>query len=439
MVKMLIDYILLLMPLISIIFYKYDNYSSFIAGLISMILLLFLRDSSNIFFIDSVSKIFIFMILSIYIASSIYGIKYIKKYAFFISYNNYFALNSLFTFTMLFTVMINNYGFMWVGIEGTTISSALMVITEGTEAAKEATWRYIVIVSAGISIAFIGIILIYYSFHSLTVSYLINSNKNNTLIALAVGISLIGFGTKAGIFPMHAWLPDAHSEGPAPTSAMFSGVLLPVALYVIYRIYEIDRLKMLFIIFSMVSLGFAAIFLSYQTRYKRMFAYSTMENMSIALLGISIGGYAFIGAIILLLAHSFGKAGAFFSSGDVLYYTEKKNIFDVNSIYKNNKMLGISLLLSSLAVTGTPPFGTFIGEFLIIYGIFKSGLWFLAIPLIIFIFIAFVSVNMNITKMILGNERHDFYIPGTMIYSSLAMPVISLIIGIYLVVYHALL
>ncbi|SMD30277.1 hydrogenase 4 subunit F [Picrophilus oshimae] len=438
-VEMIIDIILMLMPLISIIFYKYNNYSSFASGIIAMFLLLFIKNSENIFLIDSTSRIFIFMILAIYTASSIYGTKYIKKYASFISYNTYFLLNSLFAFTMLFTVMINNYGFMWVGIEGTTISSALMVITEGTETAKEATWRYIIIVSAGISIAFIAIILIYYSFHTLTVSLIINENKKSILIALAVALSLIGFGTKAGIFPMHSWLPDAHSEAPAPTSAMFSGVLLPVALYVVYRIYEIDRLRMLFIIFSITSMGFAAIFLSYQTRYKRMFAYSTMENMSMALLGIALGGYAFLGAIILLLAHSFGKAGAFFSSGNILYYSDKKSIFDINSIYKNNKVLGISLLLSSLAVTGTPPFGTFIGEFLIIYGIFKSGLWYLAIPVIIFIFMAFVSINMNVTGMMLGDENHDIKIPKIMLYTSLIMPVISLIIGLYLVVYHEIL
>ncbi len=163
---------------------------------------------------------------------------------------------------------------------------------------------------------------------------------------------------------MHTWLPDAHSEGPAPVSAMFSGVLLPTALYVLYRIYEIYPMPEIFVWAGTVSVLFAALFLTYQHNYKRMFAYSTMENMNMALIGIGTGTYAgLVGSLVLLLAHSFGKAGAFYSTGEIMKISGTKDINNISGFMKN-KIVSSSLLISSFAVTGTPPYGTFLENFL---------------------------------------------------------------------------
>ncbi|EQD41714.1 hydrogenase 4 subunit F, partial [mine drainage metagenome] len=214
--------------------------------------------------------VFIFMITSIYLLSSIYSLKYISdRNATGVKQPTYYLLMNLFAISMLFSAQVNNYGLMWVGIEATTISSALLIMTEKSEESLEATWRYIILVSAGVTFAFISVILIYYSFGTLTVSTILDAGTRNTLfVRVAVSIALVGFGTKIGVFPVHTWLPDAHSEAPSPISAMFSGVLLPTALYVLYRIFQIDPLTPIFIWFGTFSIVAASLFLGYQAKYK---------------------------------------------------------------------------------------------------------------------------------------------------------------------------
>ncbi|MEM4086623.1 MAG: proton-conducting transporter membrane subunit, partial [Saccharolobus sp.] len=131
---------------------------------------------------------------------------------------------------MIFSIIINNYGLMWVGVELTTVTSALLITTEFSETSLESTWRYIIVVSAGVTIALFSVILIYSQYHTLTITQILSQKTDNLVIRAAVGLALIGFGTKVGVFPMYTWLPDAHSEAPSPVSALFSGVLLPVAL-----------------------------------------------------------------------------------------------------------------------------------------------------------------------------------------------------------------
>jgi hydrogenase-4 component F len=354
-----------------------------------------------------------------------------------ISEPTYYLLLNLFTVSMLFSLEVNNYGLMWVGIEATTISSALLLITEKTETSLEATWRYIVIVSAGVTFAFISIILIYYTLGTLSVSAAISSHVHSRIMVLAVSLALIGFGTKVGVFPVHTWLPDAHSEAPSPVSAMFSGVLLPTALYVLYRVYEIEPVRDLYVWFAVISIVAASIFLGYQVRYKRMFAYSTMENMNLALLGIAAGGpLGITGALLLLLSHSFGKAGAFYSSGNVLRFTGKKKIAEISGMGTSMPYTSASLLMSSLAVTGAPPFGTFFGEFLILADILSLHMYAQFIIVIIFLAAAFISMNYNVTGMIFSGNQPNVEKDRLMPALSMLSAVLPLFIGIfYLVVY----
>ncbi len=441
---MIINILILIIPLIASIFYKKIKTSSIIVSIIEMfllILLYFSKTYNGFFFVDNISFIFILMVDSIYLLSLLYSKKYvhsIKNKG--ISENFYYLLMNFFYVSMVFALMVNNYGFMWVGIETTTISSALLLITEKSDTSLEATWRYIIIVSAGVTFAFISVILIYYSFHTLTVTAIIYSKAKDTIaVRLAVGIALVGFGTKVGVFPMHTWLPDAHSEAPAPVSAMFSGVLLPVALYVLYRIYEIFPMRELFVWAGTVSVLFAALFLGYQKNYKRMFAYSTMENMNIALIGLSTFTYiGLIGALLLLLSHSFGKAGAFYSSGNIYKMSDTKDINSIKGLI-NNKMSSASLLLSSFAVTGTPPYGTFFGEFLILYSVFSIHFYAQFIIIVLSLFLAFVSISFNVSKMIFkGKSDYSENNVNTLI--PLIAAIISIAVGvIFLVVYNEIL
>lgn len=398
----------------------------------------FIRPQVGFFFIQNSTMVFIVMVLAVYLLSTLYSTRYLKGVEVMgISEPTYYLLLNLFTVSMLFSLEVNNYGLMWVGIEATTISSALLLITEKTETSLEATWRYIVIVSAGVTFAFISIILIYYTLGTLSVSAAIASHVHSRIMVLAVSLALIGFGTKVGVFPVHTWLPDAHSEAPSPVSAMFSGVLLPTALYVLYRVYEIEPVRDLYVWFAVISIVAASIFLGYQVRYKRMFAYSTMENMNLALLGIAAGGpLGITGALLLLLSHSFGKAGAFYSSGNVLRFTGKKKIAEISGMSTSMPYTSASLLMSSLAVTGAPPFGTFFGEFLILADILSLHMYAQFIIVIIFLAAAFISMNYNVTGMIFSGNQPNVEKDRLMPALSMLSAVLPLFIGIfYLVVY----
>ncbi len=389
------------------------------------------------FYVDFTTWVFIIMVTSVHFLSQVYARSYFSKHKIGIGDNLFYLLMGLFTTSMLFSLEINNLGLMWVGIEATTISSALLLMAEKSETSREATWRYIVIVSAGVTFAFISIILIYYSLGTLQLSSILAMKVVPSLtLNVAVAIALIGFGTKVGVFPVHTWLPDAHSEAPSPISAMFSGVLLPTALYVLYRIYQIDPLRDMFVWAGVISVIAASLFLGYQTRYKRMFAYSTMENMNLALIGLAVGGpYGLFGALLLLISHSFGKAGAFYSSGSILRYTGEKKIEGVHGLRKSMPGASSALLMSSFAVTGTPPFGTFFGEFLIFYALFSIHYYVQLVLLLFFIMAAFISVNYNVTRMVfLGdgekNGDEDPVMSGIAILSS----AIPLLIGVIYVV-----
>jgi hydrogenase-4 component F len=441
---MIYEILILIVPLIALIFFKRIKDASLAGAIIEMGLLVplyFAMSASGFFFVDKITYVFILMVSTVYLMSLVYSRKYvhnIKNKG--ISENVYYMLMGFFYVAMEFALMVNNYGFMWVGIETTTISSALLLVTEKSDISLEATWRYIIIVSAGVTFAFISVILIYYSFGTLTITTILSYGIRDTIaIRLAVGIALVGFGTKVGVFPVHTWLPDAHSEAPAPVSAMFSGVLLPVALYVLYRIYEIFPMRELFIWAGTISVLFAAIFLGYQKNYKRMFAYSTMENMNIALIGLSTFTVeGLIGSLLLLLAHSFGKAGAFYSSGNIYEMSGTKSINGVSGLIRN-RASSASLLLSSFAVTGTPPFGTFFGEFLILYSVLSIHFYAQFAIIVLSLFLAFVSINFNVSKMIFRGKS-EYSESGINTALPLIAAIISIFIGVvFLVVYHEIL
>ena len=207
---------------------------------------------------------------------------------------------------------------------------------------------------------------------------------------------------------MHTWLPDAHSQAPSEISAMFSGILLPVAVYCLYEFYSVTAVgpvQGIYLVFIFASLIFVALVMPSQTQTKRMFAYSTMENMSIALLGLITGGIGFLGAILILLSHAFGKSGAFYSSGNILEIYGTRNITMIQGMKKRMPYTSSTLILSSLAVTGAPPFATFIGEFLIIYQLISMGQIAAVIILVISLFIISLSIIYKVSTMIFdGNE-----------------------------------
>lgn len=372
---------------------------------LSVVYILFLPSHiQGVMYIDGLSKLLLLAIAMVYISTVLYSMAYLKhiKNPLFQSRLYYFLLN-IFATTMFFSVSLDNIGLIWVGIEATTVSSALLVATENDQVTIEAAWRYVIIVSTGLVISLIATTFIYGSSGTLSLRALTLHHPSNRVFLIGILLGLIGFGTKAGIFPMHTWLPDVHGKAPAPVSAIFSGVLLPVALYAMARlimIYPTAPVKIFTLVLGILTVVVAALMMTVQTNYKRMFAYSSMENMGMILIGCSLGGYGLLGAAIIILSHGLAKSAVFFLTGDILGTYDTTNMQQVRGLLQRLPRTAAALFLAAMAVTGAPPFAVFVGELYIFAALVAAYGWVLALTLMLFLAIAFIALNYRTGKML---------------------------------------
>jgi hydrogenase-4 component F len=345
---------------------------------------------------------------------------------------------NLFTFTMLFAVSTNNVGFMWIAIEATTITSAMLIPLHVTKASVEASWKYILIGSIGIALAFGGTVLGYFDFVNLggrdepalnwTVLMALAPRLHPPVIQLAFVFILIGYGTKAGLAPMHTWLPDAHSEAPAPLSAMMSGVLLAVALYAVIRWEAVVNAAVgtgftdgLFILLGVLSIVIAAFSLVIQRNYKRMLAYSSIEHTGLMCVGLALGPLGTFAAMLHLLNHTLAKSTMFFLAGRVLHRYRTTEIGGVSGLLTTMPWTGGLFAAGMLAVIGLPPFGLFISEFALFRAGFAAGRpWLMGLVLAL-LAVAFVSMIGHLNRMLYGAPA-----AGTAVGEGSAWPLVPL-------------
>jgi hydrogenase-4 component F len=326
---------------------------------------------------------------------------------------------NLFTFTMLFAVTTNNVGLMWVAIEATTITSAMLIALDVTKASVEASWKYVLLGSVGIALAFGGTVLAYFDFVSLagpqeaalnwTVLRASAPTLHPEVLELAFVFLLVGYGTKAGLAPMHTWLPDAHAEAPAPLSAMMSGVLLAVALYAIVRWRAVvvaavgsafpDRLL---VILGLLSLAIAAFSLVVQRNYKRMLAYSSIEHMGLMCVGLTLGPLGAMAAMLHLVNHTLAKSTMFLLAGRILHRYRTADIARVSGLLQVMPGTGWLFLAGGLALTGLPPFGLFVSEFALVRAGFAVGRPWLVGLVLLLLAVAFVGFVAQTNRMLYG-------------------------------------
>ena len=382
--------------------------ASFLA-LVFSIFLLFEPDSFTAFFyVDSLSKIFLLMISSVYLGVVIFSIGYLEhSHGHLVKSCQYFSLLDIFVGIMLFSVTLNNFGLFWVSIEGTTFATALLVASENDIAALEAAWRYIMIVSVGLTIGLVGTLFLYSSAHTLSITDLLSRQNQGSLFFLSGMLLVVGYGTKIGIFPMYTWLPDAHGKAPAPISAIFSAVLLPVSLYPLIRFFEVYQnpsLSKFAFVLGFLSVMTGSIMTLNQRLYKRLFAYSSVENMGLSLIGVSLGSYALFGTIVLIFTHAFAKSGVFMLTGNMLHELKTRKIEDVKGLIKIMPKTGLFLFFGALAVTGTPPFATFFGELLIVSKTINYYGWTVGFALFFFLVCGFLFINYRVINMVFNDE-----------------------------------
>lgn len=386
---------------------------------------------NEFFYIDSLSIVQLLIIASINIIVSIYSFNYIdseiKENIISLRRGKlfYFLFNSFVLF-MLFIAITNNIVAMWIGLEGTTLTTAFLIGFNINKSSLESAWKYVIICSIGIGIGLIGILIFVNSYSNqdssqvLNWSYLVVNSNPSSIYAIKIAFTLIfvGLGTKAGLAPMHTWLPDAHSEAPSPVSAMMSGVLLNLALYVILRFYIIikhvpglQNMKWLFIVFGAVSLIISSFSILSQLNYKRLLAYSSVENIGIIALGFGIGSkIAVFGAILHSLAHAFGKSLLFLTAGNMLNAYKTKRIDKINALIKTMPRNAIYLILGMLVITGAPPFPSFFSEYYIIVGAINNGNYVITTLLSFCLLLVFAGFLKVFIKIVYNTEPGVDYV-----------------------------
>lgn len=364
----------------------------------------------------------------------------------------YYGLFNLFLFTMLLVVTANNIIMMWVAVEATTLGSAFLVGIYGRRSSLEAAWKYIMICTVGVAFGLYGTVLVYSDAFNvmqipgsavLWTEIIKNAQAlDPVLIKMAFVFVLVGFGTKAGLFPMHAWLPDAHSEAPSPVSAMLSGVLLNCALLVVFRFATISNLVLgpefaqtIFIIFGMISVASAAFFMYVQRDIKRLLAYSSMENIGLIVLAFGIGGPAGVFAGLLqAVNHSLVKSLLFCTTGNILIKYHSRSLDQVKGMLQAIPVSGVLLMIGAMALIGIPPLNIFLSKFFIIttgLGAGHTWLMILCLLLLTVIFAAFFRV---IASALFG-EKPDSMVKGEANWLTLLPGAVLIILIVALGVY----
>ena len=386
---------------------------------------------------DALSVIFLLATCFLYAAVGVYSVGYLadeeravrsetaEQQALFARHSARFYLGlNAFAWSMICAPLVNGLALLWIAIEITTVVSALLVALDNTEGATEAAWKYVLIASSGLGIALLATIFMYYAgakalgqSYDLAFDPLISAAAQlpQTPVRLAFVLAVVGFGTKVGFFPVHTWLPDAHAEAPTPVSALLSGSLLAVSFYAILRYYQIATgtlgtrfPQIVLLVFGVLSLLLAALYLLEQRDIKRLLAYSSVEHMGILAIGISFGApIALSGVLLHVLAHAAAKGNAFMGAGVLVRKFGTKELSRMTRGIELLPWSGPLFLIAVLALSAMPPFGLFRSEFQIVTGGFAHGRNVLTAVLVCLVTLAFLGLSLATTRILFHPETDD--------------------------------
>jgi hydrogenase-4 component F len=372
--------------------------------------------------VDHLSLYHILLVDLVFLISSIYGTGYfeerIRGHAISLWWvKRYCMLWQAFHAILLLVLMSNNIGVMWVALEATTLVSAFLILSDTDVLSIEAMWKYLLVCSVGIVFAFMGTVLTVAAarnIHDGSSLYLFSQLSSHPemidprLMLFAFIFVVVGYGTKAGLSPMHTWLPDAHSQAPTPVSAVFSGVMLNCALFCIVRYLPVTDAALgrngeahsILLLLGFMSLIFAAVFVPAQHDMKRLLAYHSVEHMGIIVVGLGIGGFGTFAAMLHTLNHSLSKTLAFFSAGHIADRYGTRDMRLIRGAVRHVPLWGSTLFLSLLVLIGVAPFAVFMSEFFIVKEAFFQKRYFV-VALFLFsalaIFISALKHTMDVS------------------------------------------
>lgn len=372
------------------------------------------------FYVDYFSIMLLLMSTFIGVTTAIYSAKYLLNEAYSDShitakFRYFYSLYQFFFFIATLILVSNNLGIIWVGMESATFCTVLLVSVSRTSQSLEAAWKYLIICGLGLAQALLGTILLFFATERVLspndallwseitgVSHLLSQ----PIIGLALVFVLIGYGTKAGFFPLHNWLPDVYGESIAPVLSLLSGVLLNITLYTILRFKIIVDGSMgasfagnFLIGFGLLNIIIASLFMLRQREVKRLFAYSSIKHVGIICFAFGLGTpLAIFAGLVHMLSHSLAKTAAFFSVGSAIQCRGTLLLNQITDLTKDSPAIGWGLLLSTFALIGLPPFSLFLSEILIIFATLQKEIW-LVLPLVMGLLIAFSAMIFHVQRM----------------------------------------
>ena len=383
---------------------------------------IYIPGSGRFFSIDALGGIIVLVLGLVGFATTIYSVEYLRQEVHknvigFTRMKQYFILLNIFFLAMFLAATSSNPIFAWISIEATTLSTAFLISFYDKPSAIEGAWKYLIINSIGLLLGFFGTLLFFTSI-DLSSAGLINwqlltanaTHLDPLLAKIAFVFVLIGYGTKVGLVPMHTWKPDAYSKAPAPIGALLSSALLPIAFVIILRYKAITDIvvgplfsQRLFITFGLLSIVVAALIMFNAKNYKRLLAYSSIENAGVMVLGFAFGGLGVFAAVLHLIYHSCVKVVLFLSSGNLLLKYNSAKIFNIKGALKIIPVTSVLFIIGFLIVTGIPPFGMFMTKLYV----FSSGMKeypIVSLIALFFLALVFVSFLKYITTMFFGDK-----------------------------------
>ena len=391
--------------------------------------------ANSFFFADSLSSLGILLTSSVALVCSTYAIGYLRDdqqsgaLGDNFSPNQqvgqlrmYYTLTPLLVFSMMFMAVANNLGVMWAAMEATTLASIFLVTFYGKVTSIEAAWKYAIIGGVGLSMALFGTVVAYYAGHRLAGSDSLSglnwsvlakhaAQLDKTSMRLAFVLILLGYGTKAGLAPMHTWKPDAYSEAPVPSAAILSTALLNCALYCLIRFYILtsrclgpDYPGHLLLLFGLLSMGISVPFVLVQKNYRRLLAYHTIDHSGIMATALGLGGaLGSLGLMLHMAFHTIAKSLLFLCAGNVYQHFRTDQFSEIKgSVIRAMPLTGMVFLMAMLAIIGMPPFSLFQSEFLILRAAFDGGHVLTGVLFVLFGTGVFAGALIHVGGMILG-------------------------------------
>jgi len=364
--------------------------------------------------LDPLGRLVLLLLSVLFVICAVYAVGYLRYRR---ELSNRVFVPCLLVFLAMTSLVAcsQHLGLLWVGVEATTLTTAPLIYFNRTPRSIEATWKYLLVGSVGIAIALLGSFFLAYASLGQDSSLLFQDllkradHMNRSWLHVAFVLLLVGYGTKMGLAPMHTWKPDAYGEAPGVVGALLAGGLTNCAFLALLRVFHICQAagegayaSRLLLFFGLLSIGVAAVFMVGQRDFKRMLAYSSIEHMGILVLGVGLGGVGILGALLHMLNNGLTKGVLFLSAANIHRAYDSKSIDQVAGAMRRVPLSGSLFLLGFFAITGSPPFGPFVSEFLILSRAFAAHRFAVGASVLVLLLVVFVGMGRTVLTMVQG-------------------------------------